>query len=226
MPDSQAQRELENAIAQETLAKDILVLSIVMITVPERKKQFSRLLNKLKRQIRNCKKVHPTLGKVEIVEVNTPKFIDGGDSIGKKRQAGLIQSKGKYVCWLDDDDDISPDYVETLLRMAYMSDFDVITFNSLVTFDNFWALVQMNLNFQIDEQMSPGIVHRRPYHVCPFKRDLLQGLTFPDANWDEDTAFLTQVLPKCKTQNKTEAILHNYNRVTKSLAFETWEKDV
>lgn len=199
-----------------------IILSIVMITVPERVTEFSRLKSKLKKQIRACKNTHPTLGKVEVIEVNTKKFIEGGLSIGAKRQKGLDKSKGKYVCWLDDDDNISPDYVETILRMAYMSDFDLIVFNSLVIFDNFWALVQMNLDYKTDEQMRPGIVHRRPYHVCAFRRDLLEGITFPDTNVDEDTGFLAQVLPKCKKQNKTEAILHNYNRITKSLAVETW----
>jgi len=169
--------------------------------------------------------IHPTLGKVEIVKVNSKKFIDGGPSIGNKRQQGLIRSAGKYVCWLDDDDDIAPNYIETLLRLAYLSDFDVLVFNSLTRFDHYWALVQMNLNFLTDEQMSAGIVHRRPYHVCAFKRSLLEDVAFPDTNVDEDTGFLAQVLPKCKTQNKTEAILHEYKRVTKSLAVETWKKN-
>lgn len=206
----------------EVLPEDILVLSIVMITVPERRAQFIKLRRKLKAQIEYCSEVHPVLGMVEIIEVKTEKFINGGDSIGKKRQTGMKKAKGKYVCWLDDDDGISPDYVETLLRMAFLSDFDVLVFNSLAIFDSYWALVQMNLDCQVDEQMSPGIVHRRPYHVCAFKRELLAGVNFPDTNVDEDTGFLAQVLPKCKTQNKTEAILHNYNRVTKSLAVETW----
>lgn len=224
MPGSELQTALENQLSQEEINTNLLVLSIVMITVPERKKQFQKLRAKLKDQINRCAYVHPTLGKVQIVEVQTKKFINGGASIGNKRQIGLQHSKGKYVCWLDDDDDISPDYVETLLRLAHMNDLDVLTFNSFVRFDQYWALVQMNLDFKVDEQMMPGIVHRRPYHVCAFRRDLLEGLSFPDTNWDEDTGFLSQVLPLCKTQNKTEAILHNYNRVTKSLAFETWGK--
>ncbi len=197
-----------------------IILSVIMITVPERELEFKKLRKKLSDQIDYCEKVHPTLGRVQIVEVLTEKFINGGFSIGKKRGLGLRKSKGKYVCWLDDDDDIAPNYVETLLRLA-IADADVLVFNNISRFEDFWAIVQMNLDFLVDEQISPGIVHRRPYHVCGWKRELVQDCVFPDANVDEDTGFIAQALKVCKTQSKTEAVLHEYRRVTKSLALET-----
>ncbi len=104
-----------------------------------------------------------------------------------------------------------------------MADADVLVFNNISRFEDFWAIVQMNLDFLVDEQISPGIVHRRPYHVCGWKRELVQDCVFPDANVDEDTGFIAQALKVCKTQSKTEAVLHEYRRVTKSLAVETWE---
>ena len=196
------------------------VLSIVMITVPERAATFQKLRQKVMQQIGECFKIHPTLGTVEIVEVSGDRTDKGGKSIGEKRQEGLNRSIGKYVCWLDDDDNISPDYVETLLRLAY-SDPDVLAFNSFAVFDNFWCLIQMNLDYIVDEQACPGIVNRRPYHVCGFRRSILKECVFPNSNWDEDTGFLAQVWPKCKSQSKTEAILHEYNRLTKSIAWES-----
>ena len=197
-------------------------LSIVMITVPERIDEFKALHKKVKDQIDYCAEVHPSLGEVEIVDVITAKYKDGGPSIGEKRQMGLDQAQGKYVCWLDDDDDIAPNYVETLLRLA-LSEADVLVFNNLSRFETYWAVVQMNLDFLVDEQMKPGIVHRRPYHVCAWLRDKVKDCRFPSVNVDEDTGFIGQALKVCKTQAKTEAILHEYKRVTKSLAVETWE---
>jgi len=187
------------------------ILSIVMITIPERALQFYRLKAKIMKQIDYCRETHPTLGDVELVIINSKKFTKGGESIGVKRTNGLRLSKGKYVCWLDDDDDISPDYIETLLRLALWNK-DVLVFNNISRFDNFWALVQMNLDFKQDEQAFPGIIKRRPYHVCGWRRELLNGISFPDLNWDEDTAFIEQALKVCKTQSKTEAVLHEYNR--------------
>lgn len=201
----------------------VLVLSIVMITVPERRREFSFLRRKLQKQIDYCRKIHPTLGDVEIVKIITPKTINGGLTIGAKRGLGLSKSKGLYVCWLDDDDDIAPDYVETILRLANIGG-DVLTFNSLSVFDSYWCLVKMNLLYTKDEQTKPGIVHRRPYHVCAFLRKILDGIEFPDSNLDEDTGFIYLALQRCKKQSHTEAIIHRYNRVTKSLAVESHEK--
>lgn len=197
-----------------------MMLSIVMITVPEREQSFNKLHGEVIKQISYCHKVHPTLGAVEVVKVNGERTDKGGKSIGEKRQEGLNRATGKYVCWLDDDDNISPDYIETLLRLAG-ADADVLSFNSFARFDNFWCVIQMNLDYIVDEQARPGIVHRRPYHVCAFRRSILKDCVFPNANWDEDTGFLAQVWPKCKTQSKTEAILHEYNRLTKSIAWES-----
>lgn len=208
-------------MSDEYNQKGVTILSIVMITVPERRTVFSYLEHKVAKQIEYCKELHPTLGNAQIVKIISPKVINGGPSIGEKRTMGLQKSQGKYVCWLDDDDDIAPNYVETLLRLA-MADADVLTFNSLTVFNDYWAVVQMNLDFTKDEQMFPGIVHRRPYHVCAWKREKVKDLVFPSVNVDEDTSFVKDALLYCKTQSKTEAILHKYDRTTKSLAVETW----
>jgi glycosyltransferase involved in cell wall biosynthesis len=190
-----------------------------MITIPERSESFQKLKTKVQSQIDYCQKYHPTLGQIEIVEVNSPKFKDGGDSIGRKRQKGLELSKGEYVCWLDDDDNISPDYVETLVRLANKGA-DVCTFNNISKFDNFWMVVKMHFKTKLDDQAKPGIINRRPYHVCAFRRGVLEGVNFPDANWDEDTGFIKQALKNCRTFAHSDNILHEYNRTTKSEAYE------
>ncbi len=205
----------ENNIYDET---GRMMLSIVMATIPERWEQFTRLRDKIQVQIDYCRSTHPALGKVEIVEVNTPTAINGGPSIGKKRQMGLDESKGEYVCWLDDDDDISPDYVETLLRLA-MKNRDVLTFSSFSRFDRFWCVVQMSNETPRDEQVRPGIVKRRPWHVCAFKRNLANKVSFPHINWDEDTVFIDSLLPLCKNESHTDAIIHEYNRLTTSYSW-------
>lgn len=201
---------------------DSYKLSIVMITVPERFRDFSRLRKKVQAQIDYCAEIHPTLGAVEIVDVVSEKYLNGGPTIGEKRQQGLNMSQGEYVCWLDDDDNIAPNYVETILRLA-LNGADVLTFNNISRFEGYWCVVQMNLDFKTDEQVFPGIVHRRPYHVCAWKRELLNGVKFPKSNKDEDVDFITEALKVCKTQSKTEAILHEYRRLTESLAEETYQ---
>lgn len=198
-----------------------MMLSIIMITVPERSKDFKRLKKKVQDQIDYCNLIHPTLGQVEIIEVNTPKVINGGPSIGKKREMGLKQAKGEYVIWLDDDDNISPDYVEQVLRLANKGA-DVCTFNNISKFEHFWMVVVMDLKTRHDDQAKPGIINRRPYHVCAWRRSMIADIEFIDANKDEDTSFITEALKRAKTQVRVDNILHEYRRIDKSLAVETW----
>jgi glycosyltransferase involved in cell wall biosynthesis len=194
-----------------------MILSIIMISIPEREEHYRVLKRKVQKQIEDLHETHPTLGRVEIVSIVSPKFNDGGGSIGTKRQLGLLASKGEYVCWLDDDDDIAPGYVEELVRMANKGA-DVCTFNNISKFHNFWMVVKMHLSHKLDDQARPGIIQRRPYHICAFRRGVLDGVTFPDANWDEDTGFIAQALKNCRTFAHTDAILHEYRRIEVSYA--------
>lgn len=188
-----------------------------MITIPEREEVFKKLKQEIDNQIQYCHTVHPKLGSVEVCVINTPTTTKGGPTIGRKRQKGLEAATGKYVMWLDDDDHVSPGYVETVLRLCNQNQ-DVCTFNNFSRFDNFWCVVIMDITVQTDEQAKPGIISRRPYHICAWKRELIQDIEFPDSNWDEDTGFIAQALQRVKTQARSGAILHEYNRLTKSYA--------
>ncbi len=203
-------------MAKEKTGK--LMLSVVMITIPERFEPFSKLRLKVDQQIKEVNKIHPSLGNVEIVVVETPRF-PGGPSIGEKRQMGLEQAKGEYVCWLDDDDDISPDYIETILRLAYEGG-DVLTFSNLSRFENFWCVVRMSLEQKEDEQVRPGVVNRRPYHVCGWKKEIALQAGFEALNKDEDAGFVSRAMPLCNTETHVENIIHEYKRITKSYALE------
>jgi len=199
--------------------KEVLQLSVVMITIPERKEEFSRLKAKVEFQKKECEKNHPALGLVQIIPIETPKYTKGGPSIGAKRQLGLDKAMGAYVCWLDDDDDIAPDYIETLLRLAYEGG-DVLTFSNLSRFENYWCVVRMSLFTTQDDQVQPGIVNRRPYHVCAWKTELAKKVKFPDLNKDEDTGFIEKLIPYCTTEQHSERIIHEYKRTEKSYALE------
>lgn len=202
----------------------VIALSVIMISIPERERPFLKLRSKLRQQIKACVAVHPTLGDVEIVEIVTDKYVDGGLSIGEKRQMGLDRAIGLYVCWLDDDDDIAPDYIETMLRGTYDNP-DVFTFNNLSRFDNFWTVVTMRVENTVDEQVKPGFINRRPYHVCAWRSELAKQVRFDFVNKDEDTGYISKLIPLCVTHNHSNNIIHEYNRVEKSYAIDAYEKD-
>lgn len=184
-------------------------LSILIPTIPDRVEMFTRIYNEVHRQLEYCNTFHPSLGSVEVIVDDSVKFSDGGLSIGKKREELVKRASGKYLCFLDDDDNISADYLETLLRLCYKNP-DICTFNSFVRLENFWMLVNMSLFWGENQQAHPGTILRRPWHICPVKSIYAKLHSFPDSNYGEDWGWFEKVLSHCTSQAKSESILHEY----------------
>jgi hypothetical protein len=207
-------KEYKDIHAIESQTRDTVMLSILMPTIPERAKMFRKLKLQLLKQVRKTRNVHPVLGMVEVIEDDSKKFKDGGLDIGSKRQALLDKATGMYVCFLDDDESISPDYVESLLRLCFQRP-DVCTFSNISKLDNFWCLVKMSIKYNENQQAFPGVVLRKPWHICPVLREHAQKVKFPVSNYGEDWVWFEKVLEHCKTEANTSAILHQYNHSIK-----------
>jgi glycosyltransferase involved in cell wall biosynthesis len=192
-----------------------MMLSILIPSIPERNKRLKKSLKDLMIQINYCRKVHPILGEVEVIIDDSKRFKNGGPSIGSKRQAMVERAEGKYLCFKDDDDLISPDYIETLLRLCRQGK-DICTFNNISMFDNYWCIVQMSISNKEDEQAKPGLIKRKPWHICPVKSEIAKSCKFPDSNYGEDRVWLEQLLPKLNSEAHTESIIHLYRHSVKT----------
>lgn len=189
----------------------MVILSILMATTPQRHEMFNKLFMEVQRQNDNLQRDHRTLGLVEILVDDSIRFLDGGLSVGKKREALLKRAEGKYVCYLDSDESISPDYLETLVRLCNQGA-DVCTFRAFVKLANFWALVDMRLAYPMTDQISPEYtVRRSAWHICPIKREHAQRHHFADINNAEDSDWLKRVLAHCTTEAHTERIIFQYS---------------
>lgn len=196
----------------------MILLSILIPTIPERKGRLSTLLFELEKQKLEFLKFHHTIGYIQIIVNDSPRFLDGGLSIGKKREELVNGASGKYLCFLDDDESIAPNYIESLMRLCAEGN-DIVTFRASVRMDNMWALVNMSLNNIENEQIHPdGIVNRPPWHMCPVKSVYAKMFSFPDLNNAEDFAWMEQVLKCCHTESHTDRILFQYNHGSHSEA--------
>src|SRR5215467_9960671 len=103
-----------------------MLLSILIPTLESRRASFLRLYQRLDRQI-----VHNNLRSVVEILV----FEDGGQhSIGKKRNALLQRAAGRFVVFVDDDDDVSDDYVRLIAgALSKRPDVDCIGIKGQVT---------------------------------------------------------------------------------------------
>lgn len=193
----------------------MIILSVLIPTIPSRQAKFKALIDNLVWQQTYLHLDHPTLGEFEILSDDTKPFLEGGLSIGEKRGLLLSRSKGKYVCFLDDDDTIAPNYIETLIRGIYSSFSDVISFNFLFKCDTYWSIGVMSLNHE-DEEVTPnGLVYRNIWHICPIKAEIAKKYAFGSINHGEDIGWLKQVRNDLKTEFHIDMILTQYNHSEK-----------
>lgn len=130
-------------------------------------------------------------------------------SIGAKRQSLVDIARGQYIAFVDDDDDVAPDYVESLLRAAETGA-DVITFRQRAIYNGLESEVHFGVNNQ-DGQFTPGgITLRAPWHVCAWRRERVEGCLFGESNYGEDLVWCQQARKRIRTAHHVDRVLHTY----------------
>jgi glycosyltransferase involved in cell wall biosynthesis len=154
-------------------------LSILIPTLPARIDCLASLIQKLNKQIID-------LGFIDRVQILT--LCDTKEyTVGEKRNRLLELSTGKYVCFIDDDDDISDNYLCEILK-AIESNADVITFcgdyveNNRVTPFSISSVHRDNFD-------AINMFYRLPNHLCPVKRELALNSMFTNKNFGEDSDY-------------------------------------
>lgn len=192
----------------------MIILSILIPTIPERGKMFTELFNEVHKQVAYMDAFHPSLGEIEVLVDDSKKFLDGGLSIGKKRESLVHRAAGKYLCFLDDDDSIAPNYVETLVRLC-QSKADICTFRSIAKLDTYWTIIDMGLSHENEQSTPNGIVRRSAWHICPVRSEFAKQISFPDSSYGEDWEWMRQVLKLCGTEATAYSIIHQYRHSSK-----------
>ncbi len=188
----------------------VTMLSILTPSIPNRLDKLIALNENLKNQIFQISKLE-TLGCVEWIIDNSTSFLNGGLSIGKKRESLVQRATGKYLCFLDDDDTVSPNYIETLVRLCNQ-DQDVCTFRSLIKLEKYWGIVNMKLAYLVNDQFSAEhTIRRPPWHICPVRSEFAKLYGFENINNAEDFKWFEKVLSHCTTESHTDRILFQYN---------------
>lgn len=194
----------------------ITILSILTPSIPSRFDKWLNLTEKIFMQCEALNDMHPMLGRVQHLSDTSKSYLEGGKSIGRKREALSQLATGKYQCFLDDDEDIAPNYVETLLRLC-QEDVDVVTFRSFIKNDFYWGIVDMSLKNLHNEEATPEkIVKRLPWHICPVKSEYAKLYEFEDSNYGEDFSWMAKVLTHCRSEAHTDQVLHCYNHSSRT----------
>lgn len=178
-----------------------VTLSILICSVDGRESFLSRLMDCLNVQKKD---------EVEIL-VNTDNRIK---SIGQKRNELVQQAKGEYIAFIDDDDLVSPNYIDKVLSSINKSKPDVVgihvklTWNGRNESDGYNSI---KYSYK-DERCKNGkmIFYRKPNHVNPIKRNIAIKCPFPNISVKEDYAYSDLIQPLLKTEEYVEEPLYFY----------------
>ena len=181
----------------KTKKRKTMKLSILTPTILGREKQLKALSEKLAKQIGDLPVEHLV-------------FCDNRKrSIGEKRQSLVDIANGEYIAFCDDDDNVSDNYVDELLK-AIETKADVITFNQKAIYNGLESEVHFGIRNQ-DGQFNPGgITLRAPWHICAWNRQNVKGCVFVFSNYGEDLVWSHQARKRIKTGHHINKVLHTY----------------
>jgi glycosyltransferase involved in cell wall biosynthesis len=175
-------------------------LSILILTLPTRIDSYARLIKSLNIQVIQ----NNLINRVQILSLCDTKEI----SVGEKRNILLNKSCGKYVCFIDDDDVISDDYVIKLVN-GIQSNSDVITFCGEYVENNLITPFSISLVHR-DNYNHPNIFYRLPNHLCPVKREIALSCQFSNKNFGEDSDYSERINNYLKTEFHIQDKLYFY----------------
>ena len=184
------------------------LLSVLICTIRERKVFFDRLYSKLKNQINKfCLN-----GIVDIEYICDNREL----KIGAKRNMLVQKAKGKYVCFIDDDDDISDDYLKLLVE-ACKNDKDCVSLTGQITTNGTNPKRFIHSVMYKEYKEVNNIYFRPPNHLNCIRHSIAKKFTFEAKNFGEDTDWAMEICKSgiIKTETYIDKIIYFYNFVTK-----------
>jgi hypothetical protein len=176
------------------------ILTIVIPCIFERINKLQYLYNKLQLQIdrSGCN--------IQILSIVDNMFMH----VGEKRTYLLNNAGGEYISFVDDDDDISDDYIESIMNVLRTEKPDVITFNTNCYLDdNIARPIYMRLKQKNTEVTDKG-AFRAAWHTNVWKKELVKMVTFPSVNYGEDWEWAKYCNDICETEVHIDKLLYSY----------------
>lgn len=175
-------------------------LSILIATVGWREGQFVALVDKLLQQANK----YP--GEIEIIAY----WNNGELPVAGIRRALIEQATGKYICFIDDDDDVPEEYCANIMR-AIESDPDYVGFR-VAFFDDGKEMppVFHSIKYTHWHQDERGY-YRGVTHLNPIRRSIaIRGTFGIDSDAGEDEKWAISVTPFVETEEYIDDVMYFY----------------
>jgi len=191
---------------KDIMDTDIL-LSIGILTIPERRYLYLRLMDHLQKIMA----LDPHLeGKVEYVVALDEKV----KTVGEKRNEVLDRARGKYVCFIDDDDLVSDTYFKAILNtLENHPHVDCVGFKGMYYEQNEQKMVFHHAIQNRGHWKDHDGVQRRPVnHLNPVRTEFAKKIRFPEKSFGEDSDYCDRLLDSGLIKNEAfiDMILYHY----------------
>ena len=151
--------------------------SVLIPTIPGRERKLQSLIANIREKV---SRIAPELRLEICID-----FDNKESSIGTKRQRLLDRAQGKYLCFIDDDDEITDAYVEDVLAM-FRGAFHTMRLRGQMREYNFVHSTSVKLTDPMATKDTPAIFQRPPNHLNPMLSDIAKLIRFKNATYGED----------------------------------------
>ena len=202
------------------------LLSILICTLPERKKSFAALYAELLSQ--DAELCRQNIIKHSTIELISDAKDRGEATIGTKRNWLKESARSKYIMYLDDDDEISKNFLHLIVE-GCMTGKDIITYDFNYFVDGkYLRTMMMNRFWGKDRPQGENdhcskhwattynpthrfTIAESHYHLCAVKKELADQVQFIDANNAEDVEYSKALIPLIQSEYHIEHTLLNVN---------------
>lgn len=129
------------------------------------------------------------------------------------RKKGLDISKGEYVAFIDADDTIESNYLETLYNKIIEKDIDVVCCNSIDSGIKNMSIAEKSVIYGLESWLEAFFRNKR-YAYCIwgklYKKQVLENIEFPNMKYGEDTLVVLNVFKTCNKVKLLPYAGYNY----------------
>jgi glycosyltransferase involved in cell wall biosynthesis len=195
----------------------MIKLSILISTIPRRVNNFfPSLVNKLMAQIGDRQDI-------EIVGF----FDNKKRSVGHKRNELLKLAQGEYLVFIDDDDDITDDYISSIMyALSANPEADCVVFDCITTINgdtNNQTYSKYSTAYEYGQVPATSVNplnpawtiqnqwRGKPAHTMVYKASIAKGHIYVDKNYGEDVDWVVRACKDIKNEIRIDKVLYLYN---------------
>ena len=174
-----------------------MILSVMIPVVPSRVEIAADLFDRIAAQ-------------AEGLDVEVLMLLDNKKrTVGKKREALVQITRGDYVAFVDDDDDVAENYIKSIVDHAHLK-MDVIVFDTLVSINGEPGVICKHDVGNPNEQYNPNGFKRNAWQMHAWRGDLARHTEFRDITNNEDWPWCEQMLKSVTKSVKINEVLYHY----------------